>query len=71
MHPAITTLQGDNHAVNNERYRYIRYEDGSEELYDHDDDPHEWQNLAKDTRHERIKTELARHLQGITYKKLP
>ena len=28
------------------RWRYIRYNDGSEELYDHDKDPHEWKNLA-------------------------
>ena len=29
-----------------ERYRYIRYRTGSEELYDHVTDPHEWNNLA-------------------------
>lgn len=28
------------------RYRYIRYSDGREELYDHDTDPNEWVNLA-------------------------
>jgi len=27
-------------------WRYIRYEDGSEELYDHRVDPDEWTNLA-------------------------
>jgi hypothetical protein len=27
------------------RYRYTRYADGSEELYDHRDDPNEWKNL--------------------------
>ena len=30
------------------RYRYIRYEDGSEELYDHEFDPEEWENIAGD-----------------------
>lgn len=30
------------------RWRYIRYSDGSEELYDHESDPHEWTNLAED-----------------------
>lgn len=29
-----------------ERWRYIRYSNGDEELYDHDNDPHEWSNLA-------------------------
>lgn len=28
------------------RWRYVRYNNGQEELYDHDADPHEWTNLA-------------------------
>jgi len=49
--PAITTLYAHNHALRDERFRYIRYADGSEELYDHATDPHEHHNLiakAKD-----------------------
>ena len=38
--------------------RYIRYEDGSEELYDHANDPHEWVNLAGSTAYETIKNTL-------------
>ena len=34
------------HAIRWNSYRYIRYNDGSEEFYDHKTDPHEWQNLA-------------------------
>ena len=34
--------------VRSERWRYIRYADGSEELYDMEADPNEWQNLASD-----------------------
>ena len=45
-HVAISTLGQNNHAVHDERWRYIRYADGSEELYDHDADPHGWNNLA-------------------------
>lgn len=45
--PALTTYGPDNHAIRSERYRYIRYDDGSQELYDHDVDPHEWHNLAR------------------------
>jgi choline-sulfatase len=44
--PAITTHNQNNHAVRSERWRYIRYADGSEELYDMQADPHEWHNLA-------------------------
>jgi arylsulfatase A-like enzyme len=45
--PAITTHNQGNHTVRSERYRYIRYADGSEEFYDLAQDPHEWTNLAK------------------------
>ncbi len=41
-----TTYAKGNHALRSRRYRYIHFEDGSEELYDHETDPHEWTNLA-------------------------
>jgi arylsulfatase A-like enzyme len=44
--PAIMTQLRGNHAVRSERWRYIRYSDGTEELYDHDQDPWEWKNLS-------------------------
>lgn len=44
--PAITTHNQGNHAVRSEHWRYIRYADGSEELYDLRSDPHEWKNLV-------------------------
>ena len=43
--PALMTYGRGNHAVRSERWRYIRYADGSEELYDHENDPNEWVNL--------------------------
>jgi len=43
--PALTTLYGGNHSVCDQKYRYTRYADGSEELYDRADDPHEFENL--------------------------
>lgn len=46
--PAITSHNQGNHGIRSERYRYIRYADGSEEFYDHRNDPHEWTNLAAD-----------------------
>ncbi|MHC4993916.1 MAG: sulfatase [Planctomycetota bacterium] len=39
-------LQPGAYAVINRRWRYIRYENGGEELYDVRKDPHEWTNLA-------------------------
>lgn len=44
--PAITSHNQGNHGVRSERWRYIRYADGSEELYDMLNDPQEWTNLA-------------------------
>ncbi len=39
--------QDNAYAVRSQRYRYIYYPTiGLEELYDHQTDPHEWQNLA-------------------------
>lgn len=46
IRPALTSHNPGNHAVRSQRYRYVRYADGSEELYDHADDPHEWHNLV-------------------------
>jgi arylsulfatase A-like enzyme len=60
--PAVTTYLYQNHAVRSERWRYIRYVDGGEELYDHDADPHEWTNLAADARFAGVKKDLARWL---------
>jgi len=58
-HPAVTTHGRGNHAVRTERWRYIRYADGSEELYDHAADPNEWTNLAADPKLKNVRTELA------------
>ncbi|MEC5127987.1 sulfatase [Verrucomicrobiales bacterium BCK34] len=44
-HSALTTFS-DHHALRTVRHRYIRYSDGSEELYDHTSDPDEFDNLA-------------------------
>ncbi|MFV1963979.1 MAG: sulfatase [Pirellulaceae bacterium] len=59
---AITTYGPNNHAIRTERWRYIRYYDGSEELYDHDVDAHEWNNLAGDAKFDDVKTRLAEWL---------
>jgi arylsulfatase A-like enzyme len=63
--PAVTTCFHQNHAVRSERWRYIRYADGSEELYDHDKDPLEWTNLAADPALAAVKKELAGWLPRV------
>jgi arylsulfatase A-like enzyme len=63
--PAITTHNQGNHAVRDERWRYIRYADGTEELYDMQRDPNEWTNLAQDRAHAATKQELAKWLPKV------
>ncbi|MBX3420685.1 MAG: sulfatase [Pirellulaceae bacterium] len=59
---AITTHGRGNHAVRLEQWRYIRYADGSEELYDHSNDEYEWNNLAGRPQFINVKSDLAQHL---------
>lgn len=56
--PAITTHNPGNHSVVTDRWRYIHYADGSEELYDIINDPDEWENVADDPQFAKIKGEL-------------
>jgi arylsulfatase A-like enzyme len=49
--PAITTHNQGNHTIRTERWRYIRYADGSEELYDMEEDPNEFRNLIGQERY--------------------
>lgn len=44
--PAITNHNPGNNSVRDARWRYIRYVDGSEELYDMKKDPNEFVNIA-------------------------
>jgi arylsulfatase A-like enzyme len=61
--PALSNHNQGNHAVITEEWRFIRYVDGSEELYDIRNDPHEWTNLA--AAHPEIRDELRKHLPVI------
>lgn len=49
---AITTFGMNNHGIRTKDYRYIQYEDGLGELYDHRTDPEEWKNLIDDPKQE-------------------
>ena len=58
-----------NHAVVDRRFRYIQYSDGSEELYDHDADPHEFTNLANVSEYAETKKRLSLHLPKVDMKR--
>lgn len=44
-HYARTSFGPGNYAITSGQYRFIQYNDGSEEFYDHKTDPREWYNL--------------------------
>ena len=69
--PAVSTYLPNNHAVITEKWRYIRYEDGSEELYDRVNDPNEWKNLAGEERHAGLKREMAQWMPKSSVKPVP
>jgi len=60
--PSLTTHGRNNHTIRTEQWRYIRYSDGTEELYDRGNDPLEWTNLAGREEHNRLKKRLAKWL---------
>ena len=69
--PALTTHGRNNHSLRSERWRYIRYSDGTEELYDHDRDELEWNNLANDPKYADIKKRLAKWLPETNVPDVP
>jgi len=52
----------NHHAARSENYRYIRYSDGSEELYDHSIDPNEWTNEAANAAYAPAKAVMKQRL---------
>jgi arylsulfatase A-like enzyme len=57
-HIALSTVGRGTHTVRVSRWRYIRYFDGSEELYDHQNDPNEWTNRIDDPEQANIAKRL-------------
>jgi iduronate 2-sulfatase len=53
-------------SVRTRDFRYIRYNNGFEELYDHRDDPYEWTNLADKPQYETTRKALREKLNSMT-----
>ena len=60
--PVRTTFGPGNHAIRSRDWRYIRYRDGSEELYNHKTDPHEWNNIVSEPRWKDILDDHRKYL---------
>ena len=69
--PALTSTKAGNHTVRSDRWRYIRYVDGSEELYDHDNDPNEWHNIAGEPSMNAIKKQHGEWIDRLTRAEKP
>jgi arylsulfatase A-like enzyme len=69
-HVALTHLHHPgSFGLSAEGWRYLRFKDGSEELYDIANDPHEWRNLAGKDEHQQTLQRL-RSLAPKTFAKL-
>lgn len=60
--PAITCYGEGTISARDERFRYIRYPNGDEELYDHQNDPFEWYNIAGNPDYDKVKKRLSESL---------
>ncbi len=69
--PALTTHGRNNHSLRSKRWRYIRYADGSEELYDHENDAMEWTNLADDPKYADVIAEHKKWLPSVNVEESP
>jgi len=70
MPPVVTTFDRGNYSIRTSRWRLIHYEEGYEELYDHQNDPNEWHNLSEDPAHQQIRRQLQNALPKNAVKRL-
>ena len=57
----VPWMKPNAYAIVDQNWRYIHYDNGTEELYDQKNDPHEWHNLAGQSKYDAIKAEYKSH----------
>jgi len=65
INPSSSLIAMQNYSVRSERYRYIHYPTGDEELYDHSLDYNEWKNLIFDPDYEGVVQEMRADLKAL------
>lgn len=60
----LTMFDEGNVSVRDKQWRYIQYADGNEELYDLENDPNEWKNVAQESASSVSLTHMRNELQG-------
>ena len=68
--PSVMTYGENYSSITDGRYRYIRYPDGTEELYDHQADPYEWKNVTADAKLKNVKARLGKEIPKTWAKSL-
>lgn len=58
----MTTWGRGNYSLKTKQWRYTRYFDGTEELYNESEDPNEWTNLAENPEYKALKKKFAKWL---------
>lgn len=69
--PGLTTYGEGYASIRTEKYRYIHYPDGTEELYNQLTDPYEHTNLAGKPEMKSVKAELAKSIPDHFQKSVP
>ncbi len=62
---ALTTFGKNNHAIKKDGFRYIQYEDGTQEFYDHHLDPNEWTNEVNNPKYKSEIEEIKQFLPKV------
>lgn len=64
-YPSLTQMGEGRNSLRSEQFRYIRYADGEEELYDHENDAMEWKNVANEPEYKAAKLDMSNRLDAI------
>lgn len=64
-YPSLTTVDTFSHAIRTKQFRYIRYRDSTEELYNHNTDYLEWDNLVDDPVYDSTRFNLSAQMDDI------
>ncbi len=69
--PAITTANQNNHSIVTDKWRFIQYANGSQELYNEQNDPNEWKNLSSDVKFKKVMDDLKKWLPKMNLQLAP
>ena len=61
----VKAVAKQNYAYRTKDWRYIRYTNGQEELYNHNNDPYEWHNVAASIENRKVKAKLIAEINDI------